>query len=103
MPVMFSERFVSNWDLSTARASSVAAAFIMGSGISQSRVVVAGFSDSKPLESNATKEGRAKNRRIEIIVSAAASKDLNAQWMIANPAQKAFQCGWLPFQIWQFY
>ena len=76
MPVMFSESFVSNWDLSTARASSVAAFFIMGSGISQSRVVVAGFSDSKPLESNATKEGRAKNRRIEIIVSAAASEDL---------------------------
>ena len=76
MPVMFSESFVSNWDLSTARASSVAAFFITGSGISQSRVVVAGFSDSKPLESNATKEGRAKNRRIEIIVSAAASQDL---------------------------
>ena len=78
MPVMFSESFVSNWDLSTARASSVAASFITGSGISQSRVVVAGFSDSKPLESNATKEGRAKNRRIEIIVSAETQKELTS-------------------------
>ena len=69
MPLMFSERFVSNWDLSTARASSVAAALITGSGVSKARLVVAGFSDSRPLTSNVTKEGRAKNRRIEIIVS----------------------------------
>jgi chemotaxis protein MotB len=76
MPLMFSERFVSNWDLSTARASSVAAALITGSGVSKARLVVAGFSDSRPLTSNVTKEGRAKNRRIEIIVSAAMSRGL---------------------------
>ena len=78
MPVMFSERFVSNWDLSAARAASVAAALITRSGVLQSRLVVAGFSDSKPLESNATKEGRAKNRRIEIIVSAETQKELTS-------------------------
>jgi chemotaxis protein MotB len=76
MPVMFSERFVSNWDLSAARASSVAAVFITGSEIPQTRLVIAGFADSKPLVSNGTKEGRAKNRRIEIIVSTGASEDL---------------------------
>tara|TARA_B100000767_G_C19776679_1_gene542969 strand:+ start:2225 stop:3292 length:1068 start_codon:yes stop_codon:yes gene_type:complete len=76
MPVMFSDRFVSNWDLSSARASSVAATFIAESGIPQSRLVVAGFSDSKPIKSNNTKGGRAKNRRIEIIVGAGTSEDL---------------------------
>ena len=78
MPVMFSERFVSNWDLSAARAASVAAALITRSGILQSRMVVAGFADSKPLESNVTKEGRAKNRRIEIIVSAATQEEITS-------------------------
>ncbi|MDE0746915.1 MAG: OmpA family protein [Porticoccaceae bacterium] len=78
MPVMFSQSFVSNWDLSTARASSVAAAFINGSAIKTNRLVVAGFADSRPLERNDTREGRAINRRIEIIVSAATRETLKA-------------------------
>ncbi len=77
MPLMFSESFATNWDLSTARASSVAAQFMFGSNISQSRLIVAGFSDSKPIEPNATKEGRAKNRRIEIIVGATPVEAIN--------------------------
>jgi chemotaxis protein MotB len=68
---MYSESFMSNWDLSTARASSVAAAMIDGSSIRQSRLEIAGFADSKPIGSNATRTGRAANRRIEIIVTAA--------------------------------
>ena len=67
VPIAFSDRFKSNWDLSAARSASVAS-YITGSGIDQGRVTVAGFADTRPLESNDTPAGRAKNRRIEIIV-----------------------------------
>jgi len=67
VPIGFSDRFKSNWDLSAARSASVAS-YITGSGIDQERVTVAGFADTRPLESNDTPAGRAKNRRIEIIV-----------------------------------
>jgi len=67
VPIAFSDRFKSNWDLSAARSASVAA-YMTGAGIEQGRVTVAGFADTRPLESNDTPAGRAKNRRIEIIV-----------------------------------
>jgi chemotaxis protein MotB len=74
IPVMFSQSFKSNWDLSTARASSVAAAMINRSSIRQGRLKIAGFADSNPLASNETRVGRAANRRIEIVVTPAAAK-----------------------------
>ena len=66
--IAFSERFMSNWDLSSARSSSVAAVLIKDLGIDFERITVAGFANSVPLGSNETSSGRALNRRIEIIV-----------------------------------
>ena len=66
--IAFSERFMSNWDLSSARSSSVASVLIEEAGIDIDRLIVAGLADSVPLESNDTANGRATNRRIEIIV-----------------------------------
>lgn len=68
LKIGFSDRFRSNWDLSSARSSSVSDVFIKEHGIDIDRLVVAGFADSLPLESNDTADGRARNRRIEIIV-----------------------------------
>jgi chemotaxis protein MotB len=68
VPVAFSERFNSNWDLSAARSASVADFFINNSGFSQSNMIVAGFADTKPIAANTTAAGRARNRRIEVIV-----------------------------------
>jgi chemotaxis protein MotB len=68
IPIIFSERFISNWDLSAARSSSVAAALIEDSGLKASRLMVAGFADTQPLASNDTEQGRKRNRRIDIIV-----------------------------------
>lgn len=68
VPIAFSERFQSNWDLSAARSASVADYLLGNTELQQGRVTVAGFADTKPLESNDTSEGRSKNRRIEIIV-----------------------------------
>ena len=68
VPVAFSERFRSNWDLAAARSASVASFFVNNTGIKQERLVVNGFADTQPIDSNDTPIGRAKNRRIEIII-----------------------------------
>ena len=61
-------RFRSNWELSTSRAVSVAHAIFDGGILNPNRVEVSGFADTKPLASNETAEGRAKNRRVEIVI-----------------------------------
>lgn len=68
VPVAFSEQFNSNWDLSAGRAASVAAFLTQELALASDRVEVSGFADTKPLERNDTAAGRARNRRIEIIV-----------------------------------
>ncbi|HMK55378.1 MAG TPA: OmpA family protein [Dissulfurispiraceae bacterium] len=61
-------RYKSNWELSTARAASVLSALI-GQGLDPNRFIVAGYGEYRPLASNATEEGRARNRRVEIVVA----------------------------------
>ena len=62
-----SSAFPSNWELSTARASTVVR-FLVGSGMSASRLAAIGYAEQRPLASNATAAGRARNRRVEIVV-----------------------------------
>lgn len=68
IPIAFSQRFNSNWDLSAARSAAVADFFATNLGISNTRMKVSGFADTLPLEPNTSATGRARNRRIEIIV-----------------------------------
>ena len=68
MPVGFSSRYRSNWDLSSARSAAVADYIIDSTELEPGNVSVAGFADSRPIDSNSTSEGRARNRRIEVIV-----------------------------------
>lgn len=63
--------FPSNWELSSARASSVVRLFAEN-GIDPSRMVVEGYAENQPVASNGTTEGRARNRRVTILVLAAA-------------------------------
>lgn len=60
-------RYRSNWDLSAARAGSVTQALIER-GIPASRLRAVGFADTQPRGDNATPEGRAKNRRVSLVV-----------------------------------
>ncbi|BCN29299.1 OmpA family protein [Anaeromicropila herbilytica] len=60
--------YPSNWELSSARASSVVRLFIDKCGISPKKLVPVGYSDTKPIADNKTAKGREKNRRIDIIV-----------------------------------
>lgn len=62
-------RFPSNWALSRARAEEVLQMLAARTGQAQ-RFSAEGLSDTEPLASNATTEGRAKNRRVEITVLA---------------------------------
>lgn len=60
-------RFPSNWELSTARAIAVLR-YLSAAGIPESRLRAVGYADTQPLESNDTAEGRAANRRVELLL-----------------------------------
>lgn len=62
-----SRRFPSNWELSTTRAVNVTR-FLTEHGVEATRVSAAGHADSAPVATNDTPEGRAQNRRIEIVL-----------------------------------
>lgn len=66
---MHSEKFSSNWELSTARASQVARFLIDEGRIQARQVVVSGFSYYRPVKPNTTAANRKANRRVEIILS----------------------------------
>jgi len=57
----------SNWELSTMRSINVLH-YLVDLGLDETRFQVAGFSDTRPIASNATPQGRAHNRRVDIII-----------------------------------
>ncbi len=59
--------FPSNWELSTARATNVLH-YLVDFGVDENQFQVAGFADTRPLASNDTEEGRAYNRRVDIVI-----------------------------------
>lgn len=62
------ERFPTNWELSTARATNVVRYLQDNGGLEPERLSAAGYSEYRPVESNETPEGKARNRRIEIVL-----------------------------------
>ncbi len=60
------EKFPSNWELSTARATTVARYLSEVCGINPGIVSAAGYAHFRPIADNSTNEGKSKNRRIEI-------------------------------------
>jgi len=60
-------RFPSNWELSSARAIAVVRYFEEGEQL-RSRFQAVGHADRQPLQSNATADGRAANRRVELVL-----------------------------------
>ncbi len=59
--------YKSNWELSSARASSVLH-FLLERGLSPDRFSIAGYGEYRPIAPNDTEEDRAKNRRVELII-----------------------------------
>ena len=66
---MHSEKYSSNWELSTARAGRVARFLIEAGHIPASHFVVTGYSYFRPVKPNTTAANRKANRRVEIIIS----------------------------------
>ncbi len=62
-------RFRSNWELSSARAVTVLHSLLNNPEIAEDRVVVQGFADTQPLVENDSPQNRAKNRRVELILT----------------------------------
>jgi len=62
------EQYATNWELSTARASTIARLLIERSSISPANLSAAGYAEFHPVASNATEQGRSQNRRVDIIL-----------------------------------
>ena len=65
-----SAQFPSNWELASARASSVVRLFVT-TGVSATRLSAIGYADNRPVDSNETPDGRARNRRVTLMIIAA--------------------------------
>lgn len=61
-------RYPSNWELSTDRASAIVRYFIDGVKMEPFRLSAGGYAEYRPIDSNSTPEGRAKNRRVDIVI-----------------------------------
>ena len=68
-PYAGSGAITNNWDLSTKRATAIVAILSENAKINKQKLTAAGRGEFSPLASNATQEGKAKNRRIEIILT----------------------------------
>ncbi|MEW6214837.1 MAG: OmpA family protein [Nitrospirota bacterium] len=62
------KKFPTNWELSTARATNVVRYLQEKTGIDPRFLSASGYAEFRPVASNDTEEGRAKNRRIEIVL-----------------------------------
>lgn len=73
-------RFRSNWELSAARSIALLEILSNRFGVPHERMSIAGYADSAPIASNDTEEGRARNRRVDVII-------LNEQGVMAEPTK----------------
>jgi chemotaxis protein MotB len=81
MPI-HNSRFRSNWELSTARSIAVLDVLADRFGVPRRRTAVAGYADNAPVDSNETTDGRAHNRRVDVVL-------LSAAGLQSEPGQSA--------------
>ncbi|MGA9673297.1 MAG: flagellar motor protein MotB [Terracidiphilus sp.] len=62
------DEFDSNWELSAARATRIARLFLLLKAMPPDRLSAAGYSEFHPVASNSTADGRAENRRVDLVV-----------------------------------
>jgi chemotaxis protein MotB len=65
----FYDKYRSNWEISTARATEVVRYLVNKKGISPERLIAVGYGEYRPLASNDTAEGRQQNRRVEFYIT----------------------------------
>ncbi len=83
-------RFKSNWELSAARSIALMEVLTTRFGVPKTRVAISGYADTVPVDTNDTPEGRARNRRVDVVVlnSAGASNEPIA---VPRPASSTTQ------------
>ena len=69
-------RFPSNWELSAARANVVLELFCGRFELQAERFAVAGYADYRPVSANDTSEGRASNRRVDIVILSGSAAEM---------------------------
>lgn len=69
-------QFPSNWELSTARATTVLQYLIANSGIPPQRLSAVGYGEYRPVSDNSAPAGRAANRRVDLVILGAAALKL---------------------------
>lgn len=74
VPVRASARYPSNWELSSARASSVVR-YLQANGIDKAHLKAVGYADTRPIGDNHDPDGRARNRRVELVIEKAGTDD----------------------------
>jgi len=68
-------RFASNWELSTSRATEMTKLFVTRYGFPPEKLSAAGYAEFHPASPNTTPEGRALNRRVDLVVVTPPAKD----------------------------
>ena len=61
-------RYASNWELSATRATNILARLVAEYGVSPARLSAAGYAEFRPVASNTNPEGRARNRRVDVVL-----------------------------------
>jgi chemotaxis protein MotB len=80
--------FKSNWELSTARATEVIRKLIQEHGFAPERLSASGYGEFHPTTTNATKEGRQMNRRVDLVILAKGTSGRSVpekQWEAERP------------------
>ena len=82
------DRFKTNWELSTARATTVVRYLIDQGGVDRQYLSAVGYADTHPIASNDSEEGRSSNRRIEIVLYPKDLKEIAGQVETSTAASK---------------
>jgi chemotaxis protein MotB len=78
-------QFPSNWELSAVRATTVLRLFVE-SDVAPDRLTAIGYADTRPVEPNDQTEGRARNRRVTILIDSSAAEKGREIDMSSSPA-----------------
>ncbi|MCE1241864.1 flagellar motor protein MotD [Oryzomicrobium sp.] len=85
VPIRTSQ-YPSNWELSAVRATTVLRLFV-DAGVSPQRLTAIGYGEHRPVESNDSLEGRARNRRVSILIESAIPLEPEAPPLAPPPEQ----------------
>lgn len=82
------DKFKTNWELSTARATNVVRYLIDQGGVNRQYLSAVGYAETRPVATNDTDEGRSSNRRIEIVLHPKDLSQITSQLSSTGPDGK---------------